>query len=428
MRILMIAPEPFFEPRGTPFSVLGRLRALSELGHQVDLVTYHLGEDVEVKNVTIHRSQALTFYRRVKIGPSWAKIALDGFLFLKALRLLWRGGYDVVHTHEEAAYFGSVLRMVAGMPHLYDMHSSLPEHLCNYRFLPFLRGLADFGERWVLRRSDAVIVVYPRLQELVRRQSPETRAVLVENMQAPLDPEAAHAMARLLRQELRLGDHSIILYTGNFERNQGIEMLLQGVPVVLARHRNARFVLVGGEPDQVRSARDLAQSLKLGDEVIFVGKRPSEQMPGFLALADVLLSPRTVGTNTPLKIYSYLAAGKPIVATRIAAHTQVLDETVALLTDVSPSSFGDAVIRLISDPDLRERLGTAAAKLARDRYTWAGYLERVQQAYETLRLAHASARKVDGVLTEDPTVSVAERRLSLSDREIDRPAALRREV
>ena len=404
MRILMIAPEPFFEPRGTPFSVLGRLRALSELGHEIDLVTYHLGEDIEVRNVTIHRSKALRFLRHVKIGPSWAKIALDGFLFLKAFRLLRRGSYDVVHTHEEAAYFGAVSRMILGIPHLYDMHSSLPEHLDNYRFLPFLRRLAEFGERWVLDRSDVVIGVYPYLQELVREQSSTAQALIIENMQPSLDPEAADTTARLLKEELGLDGQSVIVYTGNFERNQGIEMLLRCVPHVLARDGNARFVLVGGEPRQITSARDLARGLGLTDEVVFVGKRPREEMSGFLTLADVLLSPRTVGTNTPLKIYSYLASGKPIVATKIAAHTQVLDDSVALLTDVSLRSFGDAIARLISDRDLRDRLGTAAAKRARDRYTWATYLDRVQQAYEMLELAPVSAH------------------------EIDAPAALRREV
>ena len=109
MKILMLAPQPFFEPRGTPFSVLGRLRALSELGHEVDLVTYHIGEDVPVPGVSIHRSIKVPFVRTIKIGPSPKKILLDGMLLLKAVSMLSRGRYDLLHTHEEASFFGIVL-------------------------------------------------------------------------------------------------------------------------------------------------------------------------------------------------------------------------------------------------------------------------------------------------------------------------------
>src|SRR5215218_7696908 len=77
MHILMIAPEPFFEPRGTPFSEYHRIRALLDLGHTVDLVTYPFGRDVELTGLRIFRSARPPFIRQVKIGPSPAKVLLD---------------------------------------------------------------------------------------------------------------------------------------------------------------------------------------------------------------------------------------------------------------------------------------------------------------------------------------------------------------
>ena len=75
MKILMLAPEPFFESRGTPISVLGRLRALSTLGHEVDLVTYHLGENVSIPGMTIHRIPRVPLVRsmsdRLLSSPFW---------------------------------------------------------------------------------------------------------------------------------------------------------------------------------------------------------------------------------------------------------------------------------------------------------------------------------------------------------------------
>src|SRR6476659_2285805 len=86
VRILMIAPEPFFEPRGTPFSEFHRIRALTALGHQVDLVTYPFGRDVSMPGLRIFRCLKPPFVRSVKIGPSIAKIPLDALLTLTVLR------------------------------------------------------------------------------------------------------------------------------------------------------------------------------------------------------------------------------------------------------------------------------------------------------------------------------------------------------
>src|SRR5262250_2079348 len=87
VRILMIAPEPFFEPRGTPFSELHRIRALAALGHQVDLATYPFGHDVTVPGLRVFRCPRPPLMRGVKIGPSFSKLILDACLMITVIRL-----------------------------------------------------------------------------------------------------------------------------------------------------------------------------------------------------------------------------------------------------------------------------------------------------------------------------------------------------
>ena len=82
----MLAPEPFFEPRGTPFSEYHRIKALGELGHHVDLVTYPIGRDVELPNLRIFRSLRPPFVRKVRIGPSITKVVLDALMLLTIAR------------------------------------------------------------------------------------------------------------------------------------------------------------------------------------------------------------------------------------------------------------------------------------------------------------------------------------------------------
>jgi hypothetical protein len=130
----MIAPEPFFEPRGTPFSEFHRIRALTTLGHQVDLVTYPFGHDGAIPGLRVFRSLRPPFGRGVNVGPSIAKLPLDALLTLSAFRRALGGRYDAIHSHEEGGLIGIVLSALLRVPHLYDMHSSLPQQLSNFSF------------------------------------------------------------------------------------------------------------------------------------------------------------------------------------------------------------------------------------------------------------------------------------------------------
>src|SRR6266566_748057 len=109
MHILMIAPEPFFEPRGTPFSEFHRIRALTHLGHHVDLVTYPFGQSVSMPGLRVFRSVKPPFVRRVKIGPSGTKLVLDVLLTLTTIRRVLSSRYDAVHSHEEGGVIGAVI-------------------------------------------------------------------------------------------------------------------------------------------------------------------------------------------------------------------------------------------------------------------------------------------------------------------------------
>ena len=173
----MIAPEPFFEPRGTPFSEYHRIRALLDLGHTVDLVTYPFGKDVTLPGLRIFRAARPPFVTRVKIGPSPAKLFLDMTLTLTALNRARMGQYDAVHSHEEGAAIGVVISAALGVPHLYDMHSSLPQQLENFAFSrsAVLRWMFQRLERTAIRRSRVTIVICPHLEETARRVVPDAR-------------------------------------------------------------------------------------------------------------------------------------------------------------------------------------------------------------------------------------------------------------
>ena len=385
MRILMIAPQPFFEPRGTPFSEFHRIRALTDLGHTVDLVTYPFGRDVALPGLRVFRCARPPFVRGVKVGPSWAKLPLDALLTWRAWRLARHGGYGAVHSHEEGAAIGVVLARLLGVPHLYDMHSSLPQQLHNFAFSRsrLLAALFRLFERQVIRRSRVVIVICPQLEEVARSIRPDARIVLIEN--APGAAESAGGGGAAVRASLGLGsDVPVVLYAGTFEAYQGLDLLFAAHARVVRAVPRARLVLAGGKPEQVVRAREGARAAGVEESVVFAGEQPSEVIPAFLDAADVLVSPRSRGTNTPLKIYQYLRAGRPVVATRLLTHTQVLNDEVAVLTEPTPQAFGDGIVLALTDRERAAALGAAARSLAENKYSYTVYLERTRRAYALL--------------------------------------------
>jgi glycosyltransferase involved in cell wall biosynthesis len=277
--------------------------------------------------------------------------------------------------------------MVLGIPHLYDMHSSLPQQLTNFAFTQsgIIRRLFLAVERFMIRRSRAVIVICPSLEDTVRAIEPKAPVVLIENAPGSAEDEATGEQAAGVRRTLSLDDAApLVLYTGTFEAYQGLDLLFAAMASVQARLPDARLVLAGGKPDQVARAREQAREAGIGEVTIFAGERPASEIPAYLRAADVLVSPRSRGTNTPLKIYQYLRSGKAIVATRLLTHTQVLDDETAILTDATPAAFADGIVAALRDRARAAAVGQRARALAETKYSYEAYLNRTRQAYAAL--------------------------------------------
>jgi glycosyltransferase involved in cell wall biosynthesis len=234
-----------------------------------------------------------------------------------------------------------------------------------------------------------VIVICRHLEDVAHAIDPDAHVILIENAPGsgdttrPPGPNPVRAQAGIPDAV------PLVLYTGTFEAYQGLDLLYEAMRVVLAQFPDARLLMAGGHPDQVARARADAERAGVGAATIFVGERPAEEIPLFLEAADVLVSPRSRGKNTPLKIYQYLRAGRPIVATNLLTHTQVLDRNVAVLTDPSPQAFGAGILSVLRDRALAAQLSQRARRLAETRYTYEAYLGRTRDAVDPIAGAAA---------------------------------------
>jgi glycosyltransferase involved in cell wall biosynthesis len=238
-------------------------------------------------------------------------------------------------------------------------------------------------ERIAIKRSRVTIVICPHLQETALAVVPGAHTILIENAPGPGETPV-EGSGRAVRESLGIDSSTpVVLYTGTFEAYQGLDLLLSAARIVHQRDSRVRFVLAGGKPDQVERARKQAEAIG-ATGVVFTGELPSEAIPAYLDAADVLVSPRSTGTNTPLKIYQYLRSGRVVVATRLLTHTQVLSDEVAILTDATAEGFALGILRAIGDPASARRIGEAAKRLAETRYTYEVYLQRTREACEAL--------------------------------------------
>jgi glycosyltransferase involved in cell wall biosynthesis len=390
MKILMISPQPFFEPRGTPISVYQRLEALSALGHEIDLVTYHVGTDVEFPNVKIHRVRKVKMIQHVRIGPSRAKILLDVFVFFKAIELLLGKRYDVIHSHEEASFFSMFLAWVFRTRHLYDMHSLLSRQLGNFNFgnKPIFIKIFSILETMVLKSCDAVITVGPDLERYVKTVGSDIRVVMIENIALQAYQISIQSNdVEQLKNELNLDGRLPIVYTGTYERYQGLTMALECVDIVAKQYPRVLFIFVGAKNQQAKEWTEIARAMNLQEHVLFLDVVPPAESMVYLAYAAVLISPRLDGTTTPLKIYSYLHANRPIVATNITAHTQVLSPQTAVLVEPNKDAFAEGILHVLRDPELAEGIAKNAHEFAKEKFSHREYISKVNQIYQSLSSA-----------------------------------------
>lgn len=395
MKILEIITVPFFQPRGTAFSALQRTKAMAALGHQIDIVTYSIGEDIEIKNTKIHRCIKMPFISEIKMGPSCKKLVLEILLFLKTLQLLVRNKYDLVHAHEEAAYWYALIKPIFKVPMVYDMHSSLPEQLNNFNFGQnnLVYKIFQWSEKKALKNSDRIITICPHLQEMVEKITPQKGSILIENLSVTSFKKISSEKVAEIRTNLGINkEDKVVLYTGTFGFNQGIDLLLKGVKIVGEKVPNVKYVLVGGEKEEIDKIEKLIIELKIDGFVIITGKKPSEEMNDFMQIADLLVSPRMRGTNTPLKIYSYIESGKPIVATNLYTHTQVLDDQIAVLTEPDPQAFAQGILKVLENKKWAENLAFKAKQLFHKKYGYENYVNRVKELLESLELDSAKSK------------------------------------
>lgn len=410
-RVLFLSPQPFMIPRGSPYRVCATLQGLAALGFEVDLICYPIGSSIDIPGVRIIRSLRTCWSSSVPTGPSLSKLMYDVGLAMSAIKAVLSRRYQVIHGVEEAGILAALLGRLTRTPYVFDMHSCMSRQISDLS-VPVAR-FASSIMRWIeqkcIQGAHGVMTVSREVSETAEGFGAKAGAVhtimdtaLTIDVSEPADPKLLDLCGH---------DRSLILYAGNFDPWQGLPLLIESFALL----KNARvatsstvpmLVIVGGsDADAERKSALTARVRELGltSDVHFVGSRTQEELGHYFAAASVLVSPRVVGNNPPLKIYTYLAARRPVVATSISAHTQVLDDSLAFLAPPEPASFAGALERaLTAPPEVVEKMVLRGADLVERNHSQEEFDRHLAWLYQAV-LATDCDREKSGERLQQPT-------------------------
>ena len=364
--------------------------APSRRGHEVHVVTYHLGDSTNGAGFEIHRVPNIRSYRRYSPGPTYQKLFLvDPFLLVTLLRALRRYEIDLIHAHHYEGLFVSLLaRAATKHPIVYDAHTLLESELPFYRLglhSNIRRAVGRYLDRALPKRADHTVTVTERIRdELVSRGGVDPRDVTVisngvESERFEVEPE---------HREKIINGKKVLVYAGNLAPYQRIDLLLQAFGEVLAERRDVRLMVVSNSPFD--EYEPLAARLGIRGDIDIVPADIST-LPGYLADADAALNPRTDCDGIPQKLLNYMAAGTPIVSFEGSAQILEHEKTGFTVENGNTKAFSGRVLQLLRDSTLAAEMGANAKRRASE-YTWEKTAEKVEATYELVLNRRSSER------------------------------------
>lgn len=382
--VLVLAPHPFFINRGTPIDVFLLVRALSEKGYVVDMVVYPEGEDIALPRVSVHRVPFSNWIKNVRPGFSLKKLFLDFIMLFTVWKKVHQKRYAVIHAGEEAVFMAMLMKLFYKIPYIYDLDSSIAQQLVekNSKLKPFAK-IFNWLEARAIQGAIANAPVCNALGELCEKKG-SAKTIILHDISQLNKVEGKATVS--IRQELGL-DGIIVLYCGNLEEYQGVDLLIESFPYALEQEENINLVIIGGAPEDIEYYKKKAADLGLKESVHFLGPQPFEQLGEYLADADILVAPRIKGVNTPMKIFPYMHSGKPVLLTKLYTHTQIVSSKEAYLAEPVPQEFGKAIAVLAADEELRNRLGFNGQSFVEKNHVYSAHKKRVETLYDWVEKA-----------------------------------------
>ena len=391
VRVVMVAACPFPANHGTPGAIRELALHLAELGHAVHVVTYPQYEEIPVDGLHIHRVR-VPFMKPgpITIGPSLERILYDALLIPKLVQVIRRHRIDVIHAHNyEATMAGAVAKWLTRRPLIYNGVTAMADELPSYHFIrpdALARWLGKTLDFVVPRLSDLMMLLSDELKDYLSQIGNPERKLLVVPPGVELEWLASGDGAKV-RAKLNLpATTPIVMYTGALESFQRIDYLLQAMALALKEVPEAVLVIVGNIRNQKAQEAHLALAAELGilDRLRFVESAPIEELPDYLAAADVAVVPRPFCPGYPIKLLNYMAASRPVVSFAGSAKALCHEYSGYVAANDDVKDLAKGIVTFLQNPDVAKIMGERARASLEGVFDWPTLAAGVAESYRQL--------------------------------------------
>ena len=404
----MVAPTSFFSDYGCHVRILEEVRGLTDLGHEVELCTYHNGGDAP--GVRIHRTVDVPWRKRAIVGSSKHKMYLDVALLWTTLRRARAFRPHLIHAHlHEGALIGGIVGRILNIPVVFDYQGSLSEEMVDHGFLrPGGLRYRIFGwlEHRIDRSPDIIVTSSEMAARRLRRRG--LNGVEIDVIADGVDLDrfssvGASASRGTVRDRLGIPEFaSVVVFLGLLADYQGIPTLLNAANRLLAARPDA-WVVIAGFPSVGRYSQ-IASQFADRDRILFPGRIAYEDAPALLAAADVAVAPKLTVSEANGKVLNYMAMGLPVVCSDTEINRDLLGDLGVYFAPGDDVALAKALGQSLDDlpgpaPELRDRV----ARL----YAWPRQIRKLDRLYQRLLgdLAGEPSRfdveTLDAVASED---------------------------
>ena len=384
LRILMLAPTPYFADRGCHVRIFEEARALTDKGHQVRIVTYHLGRDMPP--VPVERIISIPWYRKLEAGPSWHKPYLDMLLLIKGLKVAKRFSPHIIHAHlHEGALIGGALARLLKLPLLFDYQGSLSGESLDHGFFSsgsWLHRLFRKAESAINSMADMIITSSTSAAEELAQDwgvHPEKISPLPDGVDMI---SFRHRSRKEARKRLGISDGiPLFVYLGLLNSYQGIDLLLEAVKMLVARGR-AFHIAIMGFPEA--AYRQKAGQMNISEFVTFTGRVSYSDAPLLLSAGDIAISPKLSDTEANGKLLNYMACALPVIAFDNRVNREILGEEGIYAENGSVDSLVNWMNAALNDLDTMKKTGERLHERALHLHSWESRVNQLDSFYRKL--------------------------------------------
>ena len=347
-------------------------RSLSKLGHEVHVMTWI---STRLDGVVGHSMKAKEKYK-------------FGFIFkiihiINILKVVHAHNFDILYTRNVPfALFALLIKKIKKSKLVLELNGLYSEDWKSEKryYKINIKKMWSYLEIFVAKKADAIIAVAPGIRDILIKKGINKDKIMVIANGANIDlfkPVDDALTIKELQTRYNISENdNVIIFVGNLMRWHGVEYLIKSAPIVLKTFPNTKLLIVGDGRIK-RELISMTEKMDVSANFIFTGAVPYKSVPLCINVSDVCIAPFIRTRNdrlglSPIKIYEYLACGKPVVASNIKGVGDLLDNSNSgiVVTPEDPTELANAIIKLCKDGQLRKKMGNNGRELVVNNYSW----------------------------------------------------------